>query len=240
MTTQAVFFDLDDTLCDMTTAWKTALSMAFDHVLERLPDIRLESLEDCWTETWIELAESLSSGHTTMARAREERFPSCFGRLGVDDDALATETNLLLGSRMLDELKLFPDLSCLETLRETWPIAIVTNGADDSHPDSQLSKAQRLGLMDRVDGFFASDTFGVRKPDPRFMIHCAEQMGFEPSRVVYVGDSIESDVVGANRAGMTSVLLWRSPQLPPELNGEQRPRVVIHSLHDLVRWADFS
>ncbi len=240
MNAQAVFFDLDDTLCDFTSAWNLAISEVHTQTVSRFSGLEAPELQAAWEETWAEQLAHLALPGETMARVRDSRFQRCLSKLGISDDEFANEVNLKLGYRMLEGLKLFSDAQVLEPLRATWPTAIVTNGADDSHPDSQRSKAEHLGLINLTDGFFASDSWGMRKPGPHFLVRCAEEMGLEPGRVIYVGDSIDSDVVGANRAGMTSVLIWRSQRPVPDLNGEQRPRVVIHSLTELLNWTEFN
>ena len=51
---------------------------------------------------------------------------------------------------------------------------------------------------------------------------------------MFVGDSIQNDIVGANRAGMTSVLINRkSEELIPQVADEQ-PGHAISNLHDIL------
>ncbi len=57
-----------------------------------------------------------------------------------------------------------------------------------------------------------------------------ERASVAPAEAVYVGDSIGNDVVGANRAGMVSVLLWRGDEPLPALVGDERPAHAISSL----------
>jgi putative hydrolase of the HAD superfamily len=112
-------------------------------------------------------------------------------------------------------------------------LGIITNGAADDALDSQYTKARRTGLLDRVDSFLASDTAGYRKPDPRIFALALERAGVAPHEALYVGDSIGNDVVGANRAGMVSVLLWHGDEPVPELVGDERPAHAIASLAEL-------
>jgi len=52
-----------------------------------------------------------------------------------------------------------------------------------------------------------SEVVGVQKPDPAIFAGALAVLGVEPSRCLYVGDSIRNDVVGARAAGLEPVLL---------------------------------
>ena len=46
---------------------------------------------------------------------------------------------------------------------------------------------------------------GIRKPDPRIFTLGVEALGFDPSEVVVVGDSIDKDIIPAHQAGCHTV-----------------------------------
>ena len=49
------------------------------------------------------------------------------------------------------------------------------------------------------------------KPEPYLYQQCATRMGLSPSEILAVGDRLDTDVVGANRAKKASCLLYTSP-----------------------------
>ncbi|OHX11364.1 phosphoglycolate phosphatase [Chromobacterium sphagni] len=51
----------------------------------------------------------------------------------------------------------------------------------------------------------SGDTVGVAKPDPRPMLHAAQQIGIAPEHCIYVGDA-ERDIMAGRRVGMKTVL----------------------------------
>ena len=51
-----------------------------------------------------------------------------------------------------------------------------------------------------------------------------------------VGDDIRTDVEGAQRAGLTGVLVRTGKFAPSDLDGAVSPDAVIGSLADLPRW----
>jgi putative hydrolase of the HAD superfamily len=62
-------------------------------------------------------------------------------------------------------------------------------------------------------GLFDAEVFscavGLRKPDPRIYRLCCEQLGVEPAEAMFVGDGANDELAGAERVGMTAVLLER-------------------------------
>jgi putative hydrolase of the HAD superfamily len=234
MNVEAVFFDLDGTLCDFTPAWQVAVDEAFDLLLAEVPGTERDRVVDLWQSGWAELLTLLSTGEIDMAAARSRRFRSVLKALGHENEDLADRLDLTLGYRMLTELQRFDDSETLVYVGRDRYVGIVTNGADDYHPDSQRSKAMALGLLERAQSFHASDAVGARKPDPRILLEACQAAGVAPQTAMYVGDVAESDVVAANRAGMISVLLWRHAGEPPVYLGDLKPDHVIRSLDDLV------
>jgi putative hydrolase of the HAD superfamily len=62
-------------------------------------------------------------------------------------------------------------------------------------------------------GLFDAEVFscsvGLRKPDPRIYLLACEQLGVEPGEAMFVGDGANDELAGAERVGMTAVLLER-------------------------------
>lgn len=74
------------------------------------------------------------------------------------------------------------------------------------------------------------------KPDPAFYRAAVDALGLDPSEVVMVGDDIRSDVDGAQRAGLTGVLVRTGKFTPGDLVGDVRPVVVLDSVAELPAW----
>ena len=111
-----------------------------------------------------------------------------------------------------------------ELRRRNIPCAILTNGWSPL----QQKKAARVGFDGAV---LASADLGIQKPDPAAFAALAGAFGVAPEAIAYVGDSPESDVAGAVRAGMQAV--WfdaEGMRYPEEL---PRPSAVIHTLAEL-------
>ena len=237
------FFDLDDTLIDSAPAWRAGLDAAFTRLHERRPELSREAIQATWQGASRALGERLDAGALTVAQVRERRWRDALATLGIADHMLAAELEATLAETFIGGLRLHDDAAgALDWLRgralaggsrRPHHLGIITNGAADAALDSQYTKALRTGLLDRVDSFLASDAAGYRKPDPRIFARALERAGVAPHEALYIGDSIDNDVVGANRAGMVSVLLWRRTEPLPALEGERRPAHVVRGLAEL-------
>ena len=82
------------------------------------------------------------------------------------------------------------------------------------------------------------------KPDPRFYGAAVDDLGLPVDtpvdtpfdQVVMVGDDVRADVEGAQRAGLTGVLVRTGKFSPSDLTGEVSPDAVLDSIADLPAW----
>jgi putative hydrolase of the HAD superfamily len=105
---------------------------------------------------------------------------------------------------------------------------LATN-ARDSKTDDIVRALERVGLAVHIDRVFCFENVGNRKPSRAFFDTIMTAIGAAPSQAVIVGDSLESDVLGAMEAGLHGI--WYNPA-----GREQDPRgaEVIHSLTELI------
>ena len=237
---RAVFFDLDDTLCDAATAFNAGRATAFAEAQARVPGLTAEALNDAWRQVHADLLPRLEAGVLTMAQVRDRRFRQMLATLGRPDDALADQLNDLLGATQLARLRRFDDVAALDALRARGVfVGVITNGADDAQADSQRSKAERVDLLGALDGFWVSDTMGYRKPDPRAFAPALAAVGGAPAESLYVGDSLTNDIAGANAAGLRGVLLLREPAERPDVSRQTpQPWRVVQSLWEMLSLLD--
>lgn len=93
-------------------------------------------------------------------------------------------------------------IECLEWFHSLgMQIGIFTNGSAELFRCPLLSKYLALS--------FTAGEVGVMKPSPVGFLACSQVAGVPPNRILFVGDSYQCDVRGANNAGMVSVMLHR-------------------------------
>ena len=72
-----------------------------------------------------------------------------------------------------------------------------------------------LGLAAHLDHWMSSEEAGVAKPHAAIFRAALDQAGVRANAALFVGDSYESDVLGAQDAGMWAALLLRDPDAAP-------------------------
>lgn len=211
-TIAGVLFDLDNTLIDRDLAF---LSWAQTFVAERLQiDDELAATE---VARLIELDDGGYGSKPAMFAEIQSRYPD-----HIDDaEVLASEftTNLRDHIPPLDE----PTLALLAALEAGGvPWGIVTNGSP-----TQLKKIERVGL-DRARCVIVSGIIGVRKPERAIFHAAADGLGVAPAEVLFVGDNIEADIIGAANAGMITAWMRRGREWPVSVEVVKPDFVVNH------------
>ena len=114
-----------------------------------------------------------------------------------------------------------------ELCRRGYRLGLITNR---DHVAGFVEILQRVDLASYFDLILASGEIGVRKPEPGIFDTALERLGARAGRSIYVGDNYWADVLGAERANITPVLL--DPQrLFPEAEC-----LVLDRLPQLLDW----
>ncbi len=154
----------------------------------------------------------------TLSKEQSQRFWSWFyGRLltklGVPPERHATLAAALYERfTTLDTWDLYEDARpCLERLRQAGvTLVLVSNWESWLEP---LLHHRRIHHY--FDVLAISGQVGAEKPDAAIFHTALEQSGVTAAEAVHVGDSIASDVEGAQAVGIRPVLLDRSGALTP-------------------------
>jgi len=73
------------------------------------------------------------------------------------------------------------------------------------------------------------------KPELPMYIEAARKLGLEPHEITFVGDRLDTDIEGANNAGMSSILVLSGVAKREDLEESSvQPDLVIDSIHDLL------
>lgn len=74
---------------------------------------------------------------------------------------------------------------------------------------SGLSLSKKMGLNNIIDRSITSQDAGFTKPDIRIFQFALNHLNIQASNAVFIGDQIESDILGAETAGLLPILIDR-------------------------------
>jgi putative hydrolase of the HAD superfamily len=228
-----IILDLDDTVIDFTgmseECWRVlcheeAIALGIDggqlHATLMVERVRF------WADP-----ELNRIGRNALLEASRRIVASTLEAHGVADLALAQKMAEAYRLRRDALVCLFPEsLATLEALRARGHrLAMITNGA----AVGQRGKIERFDLARHFDYIQVEGEFGHGKPDERVYRHALEQLAIQPSDAMMVGDDLERDVAGPQRAGIQGVWIDRAGAgLPPDAS--IRPDRIIAALSDLL------
>ena len=132
--------------------------------------------------------------------------------LGESPEKVMEKTEKLIYRGWEDHFKkvrLFPHV--IETLDALRKNGITLGLLSDFPPETKL---KNLKIFECWDVVVCSEEAGFLKPDPAALLEIAKRMDTAPEKILYVGNSVSYDVVGAHKAGMKAALVRAVPLLP--------------------------
>jgi 2-haloalkanoic acid dehalogenase type II len=123
------------------------------------------------------------------------------------------------GLRIRDCLQLKPD--CHATLRALKANGLYLSIVSNIDDDMLEPIVARDGLAEHLDHWTSSEEAQSCKPHRRFFELCLEKSGLNANDVLFVGDSPEHDIEGADAMGMHTVLVVNDGAEPPLQSGRK-------------------
>ncbi len=153
------------------------------------------------------------------------------GYSSVADETVRAALDALYGITQQNWYREDDALSTLETLRERgYRIGLVSNTSDDKNVQQLID---RWDLRRFFEVIVTSAGCGIRKPDGRIFQLALDQLQVRPEETVMVGDTLEADVLGANRLGIYSVWITRRVKSPPDGELSIQPQAVVSALSQI-------
>ena len=101
-----------------------------------------------------------------------------------------------------------------------------------------------MGLERFFDKIIISGQLGIRKPHPAIFGELVRRFALAPDEIVFVGDELQADIVGAQKAGMHAVWMTYRQRLerPSPLGrflGMSEEAEGVHPDHVVANWTEF-
>jgi putative hydrolase of the HAD superfamily len=199
-----IFFDIDGTLIDHISASAAASLRLYDHFAGAIPFGR-KQFPLVWEEILTKHFDRFCRGELSVWGQRRARMRDVFAAPELTDEEADARYRVFIREYELLTCAFDDAAPCLEGLGRE-PLGIISNGVREQ----QIGKLERAGLMKYFSVQVFSDDTGLGKPAPRIFIEACHRAEAIPAECVYVGDSLEGDVVPARAIGMQAVWLDRA------------------------------
>ncbi len=197
-----LLWDVDGTLLDFEYSMRVSLYKSLKKIgveaTEELID-RYSQINDGW---W----KRLERGEVTKQQLLPGRFIDLFAEYGIECKDLSAyladfQNNLGQEYRLMENA-----LEVCASLKEQgYHQFVVTNGVTRTQED----KLKLSGLAELMEELFISEQIGTPKPHKEFFEVCFERISqrypeFDKTKVIIIGDSLSSDILGGINAGIST------------------------------------
>ncbi len=207
MTIRAVLFDLFGTLVaygDIEGGTRAGWEGILAEVHALGAPVPYEAFQPEWQRQFVTpLAADEQDGDTLFVL----KILRLLRSYGLPEDRVAARRAAWACLNAWDACIELPDdaIPTLHALRgRGYVVGLVSNF---DHPPYARALLARTGLAPLLDPTIISGEVGYDKPDPRIFRLALEAVGCAPEEVLFVGDSLTSDVRGAAAVGLCPVLI---------------------------------
>ncbi len=232
MPIKAVLFDMFDTLVLIEknhAFYSPSLKRAHSFLVKNGVDVEFRVFRDAYIKArdalYVEADAKLEEPHFNC---RISNALESLGYVDVESKVVAGATNEFCEGFMeyvcIDE----HTKNALEKLHDKYKLGIVSNFAIPECVDKLLEKH---GLTPFFDVVVVSGAVNKRKPSLEIFQKALKKLGVSAEDTVFVGDTVDADVIGAKAAGMKSIFIERRVQKGAE---QAYPNQTIKSLSELL------
>ncbi len=213
-----LLFDLDDTLCDYTSARDLRLRLAFSHALagesataDPAGGEPAGGDDAAAGRRFPDHIERLAAASVERNPHGSDHFADLLRDHGLDDPSAAPAAMAWYRANRFHGLTLFEDAEATLLALRRSPrsrdarIGLVTNGPSEV----QRAKIRLLEIERLVDFVLVSEEIESWKPDPAIFAEALRLGEAAPAETVFIGDSMEHDMAGARAAGIRAVWVNR-------------------------------
>ena len=150
------------------------------------------------------------------------RIRMFYDRYNVDRSAVIDADSLLENSYTRYVYEDVP--SALKKLKKRYEIYIGSN-TDNDVLDAVMKRNNIT-----VDKVYTSENLKCYKPDPEFYLKILQDINLAPNEVIFIGDTIDDDIIGPRNIGMKTILIDRTGSYRSDINAD----AVLNCIHDTL------
>ncbi len=194
---RAIFIDIDDTLLDYIPCCREA----FEFALPEHPEYF-----DLFFEISGRLFSEAKHGLHTIAEVMELYPKEFIATIGYPPEAVDPFKHAFRAAWGKTHTLVPGAKEMLENLQAK---GYRLFAASNSFGHLQRSRLEQAGILPYFEDTYISMDIGYDKPDIRFYQEALRRCGLQPHEVLMIGDSMTTDVIGAQKAGMDALFFDR-------------------------------
>ena len=230
---KAILFDMFDTLMLIEkdhAFYSPSLHASYEFLAAKGVSVTFEEFEKAYVNVrdtlYAEVNADLGEPHFNV------RIAGALKQLGCNYDPsnpLVTGATDAFCERFMTYVKIDNHTeSVLRKLRKRYELGVVSNFAI---PECVYKLLERHGLEKYFDAIIVSGAVNKRKPHLEIFRRALQELGVTAEETVFVGDTVDADVLGPKAAGMKTIYLERRLQKDAEI---ACPTQTIKSLDQLI------
>lgn len=223
-----LLFDADRTLYDFDASERTAffkVAPRFGVMPNQKNYLSFKRFND---ENW----EALERGELSKQRILIKRFEQFLSFLGLNIDNAQRFNDEYLKALSYENYIFEESLPLLTELKQRGKrMFLITNGVKNVQ-EGRISRSPLKHFFEKV---YISDELGYEKPSPEFFAAVQRDISFfDKDETLVIGDSLTSDVKGANQSGLKCV--WFNPKQLPLPVGYHADYIIssLNELYDII------
>ena len=234
MLPKAILFDMDDTILKWDVlselAWREACKVIAEKTGLFEGEKLLSEINDL-REWYYKDPERHRISRLNLYDSRRALVKMALEKLGCDKVGIADEVAIGYGNMKEDLMEFFPGTE--DTLRKLIDrgikLALVTNG----EAKTQRAKIERFGLSRYFSVCLIEGELDYGKPDPKIFGAALAKLDVTPAQSWMVGDDLERDISGAQRAGIFSIWHDYGKTGMPD-NSKVKPDRIINDISEIL------
>ncbi len=227
MTYRHLFFDLDHTLWDFDTNARLTLQDLYETLALRERGVsEFEKFHQNYLLHNQQLWAKYRNGRISQATLRVRRMELALLDFKIADKALSEKMSIQFLEKLPSRNTLFPyTIEILDYLtKKNYRLHLITNGFEEV----QHHKIRHAGLEKYFREVITSEGSNSLKPEKAIFDFALRAAGATAAESIMLGDDLETDIIGAYRAGLDQVYVNHTGKEP-----EFQPTYIIRNLKEL-------